>query len=104
MPVAKEPFCTDCARSLAVISEYAYILKDSVWEESVTRAIALHARRPKDIATKPVPTTKDLCCITCLEERLGRTLTLADFNWRVFLNLDALDRSPLLQLRMRSRK
>lgn len=101
---SREPFCTDCARSLTTISEYAYIVKDPVWEESVTRAIAMHARRPHDLATKPVPTTKDLCCIKCLEERLGRTLTLNDFNWRVFLNLDHRERSPLLQSRMRSRK
>ncbi len=104
MPLGKEPICTDCARSLSAIEEYAYVLKDPVWAESVNRAVSLHARRPGSVASKPVPTTKDLCCITCLEERLGRTLTISDFNWGVFLNTTYEHRrSPLLMKRMKAR-
>lgn len=112
MPLGKEPFCTDCARSLSATEEYAYVLKDQVWEESVKRAIEVHTRKRRAALqestgaafSKPVPTTKDLCCITCVEERLGRTLTISDFNWGVFLNTTYEHRrSPLLMKRMKAR-
>ncbi len=109
---SKEPFCTDCARSLSNIGEYAYMLKHPVWAESVHRAFELHTRRRAAELQggnttsfgKPMPMSSDLCCVTCLEERLGRTLRLTDFNWDVSLNIEDYYRSPLLQGRMKARK
>jgi hypothetical protein len=75
----KEPFCLDCGRNTHELHE-AYMLKNSVWP------LHFHA---------------GVLCIACLERRLDRQVTRADFNMKVWLNTSPnVLRSELLQSRM----
>lgn len=59
--------CTDCG--IDTRTECGYGLKHNIWEiayPGYSRGIGVGSSRP---------------CIGCLEKRLGRPLTAADFNW-----------------------
>lgn len=71
--------CTDCTLNTDAAGEFAYMLHDRVWRAAVRRARSLGMQA----------STGDLCCIRCLEARLGRELTHEDFNWSVPLNAAA---------------
>lgn len=62
--------CTDCKRDIRLLKEGTYMLNHWPWG-------------------------KDVLCVNCLEQRLGRTLTHWDFDWNVLLTFG--QGSPLLE-------
>jgi hypothetical protein len=73
--------CHDCGVDVDAIDELRFMLTDRTWKD----AGALHA---------------SLLCIGCIERRLGRTLTSADFS-NVPINTLPDVRSARLQDRLR---
>jgi hypothetical protein len=80
--------CRDCGIDTDRRGEYAYMLYDRVWEAATRRA---QRARPGLVHTS------DLCCIGCVEQRLGRPLTHLDFNRSTRLNLIITHRSARLR-------
>lgn len=74
--------CLDCRINTDAIDEY-YMLRNEVWEEAN-------------------PEIDGQLCISCVERRLGRTLTAADFTDRRVNTSPTLRRSPRLIDRLKS--
>lgn len=79
--------CRDCGADTDDKGEYAYMLHNRIWDEATRRA---RGARPGQVSTF------DLCCIRCVEKRLGRPLTYLDFNRNVALNTIGTHRSAAL--------
>lgn len=62
--------CCACGVDLGAAHEYAYVLLRTTW------LLATHDRRGEWIPTRYL-------CIGCVEARIGRRLTAADFDWDV---------------------
>jgi hypothetical protein len=61
--------CADCGVNTGMIREW-YMVNDDVWEQAWSgRRKSYHGKLPGT----------EILCIGCLEERIGRTLTLHDF-------------------------
>jgi hypothetical protein len=76
--------CVDCGVDTDAIDEY-YMVDDPVWQQAAS------------------DTTGHLC-ISCLEHRLGRTLTAADFTERNINTSAHLQRSPRLTARIQAQR
>ena len=76
--------CDDCKRDISVLREYAYMLRDEVWE-----LLCVDKFKPRAL------------CIGCVEARLGRVLDVSDFNLAAPLTIiGCFDRSERLLSRI----
>lgn len=73
-------FCGDCEYDVTFSFEYAYMVRNDLWEESGGRDKVL--------------------CVSCLEKRIERILSPADFPPEIPLNFMSFCRSIKLQERM----
>ena len=73
MPVTMRAFCADCNSPVGPMGEWC-LLKNSVWETAWpgTGQNSVH---------DPMPMKHNLC-IGCVEKRIGRKLSRADFDMR----------------------
>jgi len=70
----KDPFeCTDCGKNTSKINEY-YMVHDSVWGAANMETNAAFEQGLTNIRRPD-----GMLCVGCLENRLGRQLTPADF-------------------------
>jgi hypothetical protein len=72
-PVTFVSFCADCRCSVGGIGEWC-LLKNFVWEQAWPKTGQKSSR-----AKMPM---KHFLCVGCLEKRIGRKLTRADFDLR----------------------
>ncbi len=86
--------CADCGIDVDKQGEYSWMVKDALWEKSLSAA-----RRRRGIHQHRV-STFDLVCVGCFERRIHRQLTEADFAWRVPLSFIRGHRSKTLLARM----
>ena len=61
--------CTDCSINLMKVNEFAYMVRDAIWQASLSKA----RRAGRKVSTF------DHLCVACLEQRLGRELGSLDF-------------------------
>lgn len=78
----KSWWCADCGVHTGAIAEY-YMVHDGIW--------AIHGAK------------RGMLCIGCLEMRLGRLLTIADFP-RLPINFGAFRQSDRLAQRLRRKE
>lgn len=85
--------CVDCGIDVLVINEYSYMVTDKVWEDAdmprpskQACEIACLLFEAELISKKQLERHLDSggkLCIECLEKRIGRELTVNDFNLNV---------------------
>jgi hypothetical protein len=106
-----KPNCGDCDVDVNSIQEYSYIVNDDVWV-----AAGMPRSRTEDEAEEITKRYVDgemtnaemfeafrsggLLCIGCLEKRLGRSLTPADFDQAIPINADRERQSLRVKARM----
>jgi hypothetical protein len=69
MSYPRSPFCSDCGVGTITLGEW-YMVKDEIWEQ------AWAGRRKSWYGEVD---GREILCIGCLEERIGRTLVTCDF-------------------------
>jgi hypothetical protein len=93
-PITWIAWCADCDGSVGGMGEWC-LLKSSVWEKAWPKTGQKSSR-----AKMPM---KHFLCIGCIEKRIGRTLTRADFDMRSKHNKPHPRRQFPMSRRLRNR-